>query len=866
MTPAERTSTAAPDYRDGLESSREWLQTQQGDWILPSINARHFGSKPSDAKVPVDSESKSRAQSVLAEHFGDRLHQEDRLYIIIGSDSGQLLRYIREHVPLPRGSRWLVIEPSDILQTLRQNPLVDAYCDDFVQLVDFDDWQEQATMLQLSAYFRIDGVRLERSLGALDGTDPQYVELTAQLDAHLTAERFRTTAELNLAPFIEPSILSAPNFHGGIDRFDSLFPDRSAVIIAGGPSLDDQIDWLIEHRHALFVIAVSRVSGRLQEVGITPDIVVTVDPFPISLTVSRQMFDFPEQTVLMTSSHPYPGITNRWPHTLFCTGPLVPWEDSSVNDRYALPSAGPTVTHMAAQLAAHMGFSEVVFCGLDLCHTSDGRTHAAGSSEAAAGPIMDFSALPVTTNRGDWAWTTPDYFAGIRAMSAIADQSPAVRFVNPSARAAAIEGVEHIALEDIGVPATAFDRQPLDRIREDDNPDARRAQLDTLADSLETIEDDLEKVANLAQLGLESNQAYFNLTHPARQKRHKRRMQAIDRLFDGRFRRAARLAQQAAKRAILRTALPHDFFALERRQAEELANQYYDAIREEARRLVGTLKLARERVTTRLMEATDDVSVDELARRYLEFDEPERVRWLEANRGDATSPQVEQARSAYASFIDGLLERDRERHHRKRSPRASIRQVERQFSSRRRDALASLADSLNRHQDAETARPYAHYAQGLKHELDGELLMAAEEHAKVIEQVADTSKDSILLEHVLLRLTHINIEANDQSTALSALQAAANINPNHWRLVARLALLENDAETGITALTRHLEHFPSDAERVKQLVRLFVALGIPDGLEFCNQYLAYCPANDRTQLESFLAEAKKAIDSPAAPT
>lgn len=861
MTTAERSSTTTPDYRGSLTSSREWLQTQQGDWILPSINARHFGAQQGATPETGDKRSKSHAQLVLAEHFGDRLHQEDRLYVIIGSDSGQLLRYIREHAPMPRGSRWLIIEPEDILQTLRQNPAISALCDDFVQLVGFNEWQEQAALLQLPAYFRIDGVRLERSLGALDGTDPQYIELTAHLDAHLTAERFRKTAELNLAPFIEPNILSAPNFHGGIDRFKNLFAGQRAVIIAGGPSLDDQIDWLLEHRDTLFIIAVSRVSGRLQDVGITPDIVVTVDPFPISLTVSRQMFDFPEQTVLMASSHPYPRITNRWPHSLFCTGPLVPWPDDSVNDRDALSSAGPTVTHMAAQLAGYMGFREVIFCGLDLCHTPDGRTHAAGSSEASAGPIMEFSALPVVTNSGESAWTTPDYFAGIQAMSEIAEQSNTVRFINPSTNAAVIDGIEHVPLDRIAVPTTAFDRDPLDRMRQDTDNEARKRHLNALAESLEAIENDLGKVANLAQLGLESNQAYFNLTHPDRQKRHKRRMQAIDRLFEGRFRRAARLAQQAAKRAIMRTALPHDFFALDRHQAESLASQYYDAIREQARRLTGTIALARERVATRLLEHDQNASADEIARRYVEHDEPERVRWLEANRATVASSAIEQAQSSYATLIDGLLEKDRQRNWEKRSPRASLRQIERLFSSRKAEGLRSLAESLDRHQDAETARPYAHYAHGLKHELDGELPEAAEQHARVIDQV-DTQHDIVLLEHALLRLTHINLEANDPATALTVLQTAASINPGHWRLVARLALLENDAETGITALTRHLEQFPGDVERVKQMVRLFVALEIPDGVPFCEQYLPYCAPAARLELEAFLKDARNALESP----
>lgn len=859
MTPNEHPSTSSPNYRDALESSREWLQTQQGDWILPSINARHFGSGRRPLTGSTNASSKSHAQQVLAEHFGDRLHQEDRLYIVIGSDSGQLLRFIREHAPIPRGTRWLVIEPDEVLETLTQNPSIPSYCDDYVQLVGFSEWQTQAALLQLPAYFRIDGVVLERSLGALDGTDLQYIELTAFFDAHLTAERFRQISTLNVAPFIEPHILSAPNFQGTIESFKDLFQGLRAVIIAGGPSLDNQIDWLQQHRDALFLISVSRVSARLLEAGITPDIVVTVDPFPISLTVSRQMFDFPERTILVTSSHPYPAIANRWPHNLFCAGPIVPWADDSLNPTHVLPMTGPTVTHMATQLAQFMGFTEVVFCGLDLCHAPDGQTHASGSSESAAGPLMEFSAIPVTTNAGESTWTTPDYFAGIRSMSDIAGYYESVTFINPSPHAAIIENVEHRPLDSLTTATRSFDRGPLDRIREQLTQDTRAESLAALDRSLAEIRDDLEKVGNLAQLGLESNLAYFNLTHPTRQKHHKRRMQAIDRLFKGRFRRAAKLAQRAATRAIMRTDLPHDFFALDRKQAERLAGRYYDAIREEARRLIAPLELARERVETRRQELAGNTSKDELAHRYLEHGEPERIRWLDCHFPDGDTPQVIEARSAFDDRMDDLLENDRKRHQRKRSPRASLRQIERHFSTNKPDALASLAGALEAHREAEVARPYAHYARGLAAELGDELAEAAAHHAEVLAH-ADPEQDALLVEHALLRLTHINLEADNPSDALATLQTAANFNPTHWRLAARLALLNNDAETGITALTRHLEQFPGDVERIKQMIRLFVALEIPEGVEFSEQYLPYCAATERDTLEAFIAEAKRLLD------
>ena len=167
------------------------------------------------------------------------------------------------------------------------------------------------------------------------------------------------------------------------------------------------------------------------------------------------------------------------------------------------------------------------------------------------------------------------------------------------------------------------------------------------------------------------------------------------------------------------------------------------------------------------------------------------------------------------------------------------------------------------HRELESARPYAAYARGLERELEQRLPDAAARHAEVIDR-ADLEADITLIEHALLRLTHINIEAGQQAEAIGTLQAAAQINPGHWRLVARLALLPNDAETGIMALSRHLEHFPGDIERIRQLVRLFVALKLPDGLDFCEQYLPHCSPADRESLAAFLREARETIagDTP----
>ena len=61
-------------------------------------------------------------------------------------------------------------------------------------------------------------------------------------------------------------------------------------MLGAGPSLDTSIGWLLERREDLFVIAVSRISGKLRRLGIRPDVVVAIDPLDILHDVSKEGF------------------------------------------------------------------------------------------------------------------------------------------------------------------------------------------------------------------------------------------------------------------------------------------------------------------------------------------------------------------------------------------------------------------------------------------------------------------------------------------------------------------------------------------------------------------------------------------------
>ncbi|WP_407275478.1 6-hydroxymethylpterin diphosphokinase MptE-like protein [Halothiobacillus sp. DCM-1] len=815
------------------------VQSSHGDWIFPALNGVHFASTQENGQ-------QSPAQAILQQHFGQRLHAQDRLYLLIGSDSGQLIRFVQSQAPLPRGSRWVFIEPPAIAEILRAFPPIAELLDDFVQLMTPEEWENAQELMQLDAYLRIGGVVFEQSLAALDHTTNHYQALTGALDAELSSQRYMITANLGKLPFIRAQLGNLPNFFQSLLPLKNLFAGKTALILAGGPSLDQEIDWIIRHRAQLFLIAVSRISARLRQLDITPDFVVTVDPHPVSFTVSRQMFEFDERTILVAGNHAYPGIVNRWPHRLLYTDELLPWtespnaEEPPLNVPGNLISAGPTVTHTCVTLAAYLGFTTIAFAGLDLCHAANGQTHAKGSSEAAAGPLLDYTAVAVTTNQGESAWTTPDYYAGITAMATLAKffAPQGVTLVNPSAQGARIDGVIHRPLAELDWGEAPFDRHAMDQALTVD-PTQLRDHLQRRKQAIETMREDIHKISRLAQLGQESNRAFFHMVNPARQALHRRRMRAIDRLMRHRYAAAEQLVKAAVQHILVATDLPNDFFALDPSQAEALGRQFYEGILHGAAEITRLLPTIESRLDTRLAELDPNEPATALLARYEAFDEPERVLWLSKARG--LSPSVTASTEArYQQMLDELLAADRQRNQEKRAPKASLRLAELHFSQKNRAAVHTLEQALRQHPEPTEANRYANYALGLMYELDQHWPEALAAYTAVLNE-GNPQTDSVLLEHTLLRAASASLMVHDTAQASQALSTAALINPSHWPLVARLAELRQDLPSAIDAYTQYLARFPGDATNLRALARLFFQLGSAEGIHQCRALIPLCP-------------------------
>jgi len=206
----------------------------------------------------------------------------------------------------------------------------------------------------------------------------------------------------------------------GIARFQGLFPDVPALVLAAGPSLDEILPVLPELAERCVVIAVDTALRACLSAGVEPDFTVLVDP---------QYWNWRHldgtsatDTVLITESAAWPAVFRYPARDVFLCSSLFPlgkFLEARIGVKGEL-GAGGSVATTAWDFARHMGCSEIFVAGLDLgfprrqTHFKgsvfEERTHG-GSSRLSPSETAGFRALyaagpyPVPDYRGSTVLT-----------------------------------------------------------------------------------------------------------------------------------------------------------------------------------------------------------------------------------------------------------------------------------------------------------------------------------------------------------------------------------------------------------------------------------------------------------------------------
>lgn len=180
------------------------------------------------------------------------------------------------------------------------------------------------------------------------------------------------------------------------------------VIVASGPSLDDQLEWLKAEHEQLTIISAGSALGSLLRAGIHVDIAVLLE---MSSIVYQDVCDLVfegyslSHTVLIGSVTIDPRLPSLFSHTIFFHRPLsAAFSLTEDENKACLPQAGPQAANAALEVALQLGSRKLLLLGCDFAAVDPNKPRA---SQAMGSSDRSFN-LPLAGNCGRTVYSSPE--------------------------------------------------------------------------------------------------------------------------------------------------------------------------------------------------------------------------------------------------------------------------------------------------------------------------------------------------------------------------------------------------------------------------------------------------------------------------
>ncbi len=233
------------------------------------------------------------------------------------------------------------------------------------------------------------------------------------------------------------------------------FSGQTALILAAGPSLNENIEKIKANRDKFVIFAVNKVLRVLNSNNIIPDFVVCLDSNRIAQTLDgledfcskiNCIMDIKSDSVLFTKNFKRIFVS-------FSQNDMVVKKLAEYNEIVSYESGGSATT-LALVAAVKLGFSKIIFAGLDMAFKGDvmystGEVMTKVSDSQIVVSNTKKNIVKVKSVTGELVNTREDYAAFIQHFEALIKDLGFKEIYNTTSFGAYIEGMKNVKFEDI---------------------------------------------------------------------------------------------------------------------------------------------------------------------------------------------------------------------------------------------------------------------------------------------------------------------------------------------------------------------------------------------------------------------------------
>lgn len=270
------------------------------------------------------------------------------------------------------------------------------------------------------------------------------------------------------------------------------FKNKPAIVVAAGPSLNENIECLKKAVNKALIICVGTAYRVLLNNGIIPDVVVTVDALHYNYKHFEGLF-YNTETFLIVDPMAYYKILEDFKGPIFITevstlkgaNPTFSWLKKYIGELGIL-SGGFSVATVGFDFANKAGANPIIFVGQDLSFPGK-KSHAEGTAFNIEIDEKNPSYLKVPNNSGGEVLTSKVWLSTIRQFEAQI-KNVSAECINTSLKGAKIEGTRVIPFEEVANIYLREEFSPKEILK------SSFSQISLSQEKIEMIVKDIEKI------------------------------------------------------------------------------------------------------------------------------------------------------------------------------------------------------------------------------------------------------------------------------------------------------------------------------------------------------------------------------------